>query len=169
VAFKIDTQQFVQSLLDIGEDLAAADNSSRNRAGQASDSGAFEVRFAGDNVRFNLERRVAAAARVVGQAVGLVAFNAPAAQIDEGKVEEVLWRARGFGGSTALAYAPSDLLNEAERGEVTRRIAGLGEEGTRILTTYAFQEPRNITYDDQQAIARAVAGAYGAVPSPTPS
>lgn len=162
MAFKIDTQQFVQSLLDSGEDPTATNNSSRNRAGQVSDSGAFEVRFAGDNVRFNLERRVATAAQVVEQAVSLFAFNAPAAQIDDDKVEEVLWRVRGVGGSESLAYALSDpeLLNEAERDEVIRRIVGLGEEGARILTTYAFQDPRNITYDQQQTVARAIAGAY---------
>lgn len=162
MAFKIDPQQFVQSLLDTGENLATTNNLNRELTGQTSDSGAFEVRFAGDNVRFNLERRVADAAQVVVQAVGLFALNAPAAQVDEDKVEEVVMRARGIGGSTSLAYALNDpdLLNEAERDAVIRRIADLGEEGAQILTTYTFQEPRNVTYDEQQTIARAVAGAY---------
>ncbi|HEX8352377.1 MAG TPA: hypothetical protein VF611_05755 [Pyrinomonadaceae bacterium] len=166
MTFKIDPQQIVQSLLDSGDNLTRADNPAQNVAEQTSDSGVFEVRFAGNNLRFNLERQVASAAQVAGQAVGLFASGAPAApaaaQVDEDKVEEVVFRARGFDGGTTLAYALGDpeLLNEAERDEVVRRIVGLGQEGADILTRYAFQEPRNVVYDQQQVVARAVADAH---------
>lgn len=167
MTFKIDPRQIVQSLLDTGDDLLTANATSQRAAEQTSDSGAFEVRFAGNSLRFNLERQVSAATQAVEQAVGVfstAARTAPAAaQIDEDKVEEVVFRARGFDGGTTLAYAlgDPDLLNEAERDEVVRRVVALGQEGADILTRYAFQEPRNVVYDQQQVVARAVAGAYG--------
>jgi hypothetical protein len=150
MTFRIDPQQIAQSVLDaVGE--AAASDVSQNLAEQTSDSGAFEVRFAGVNLRFSLERQVAGA------------YQTPAAaQIDEDKVEEVVFRARGFEGGTTLSYALNDpeLLTEAERDEVIKRILDLGEEGAALLTRYAFQDPRNVVYDQQQVVARAVADAY---------
>lgn len=164
MTFKIDPQQFVQSLLDTSDRTATADATERALAEQPSESGAFELKFAGLNLRFGLERQVAADAQA-GGAQNLLAFNArtaPAApQIDEEKVQQVVDFARAFEGGTTLAHALNDAeLTEAERDEVIRRIVGLGREGAEVLTRYMFQDPRNIVYDEQQTVARAVADAY---------